>query len=288
MKIRYFFDITELLAAGQTISNVSVAIYYDQEKNLEGAVAVNGPLAWNGSATVYYVEFNWTGYHIWGTRDLEFGLNAAIGPNYLFYWNASNDWSRQGLTATLATTQYIPVYLSGKLVYGQEPPISSSTPTPTPTAGAAAVKAQFFAGDTAATTSTLRPNFQLVNTGSSILNLSTITFRYWYTKDGTPSQTWATDYAQVGAANISASIVSMTSPKATADTYLQIGFTSAAGTLAAGQNSGGIQGRLYKSDYSSYTQTHDWSFNATATSFTDNPKVTVYQSGKLIYGTEPS
>jgi endoglucanase len=287
MKVRYFFDISELLAAGQTISNVSVAIYYDQEKNLEGAVAIHGPLAWNGSATVYYVEFDWTGYHIWGTRDLEFGLNAAIGPNYQFYWNASNDWSRQGLTATRATTQYIPVYLSGKLVYGQEPPISAATPTPATTPTAAAIKAQFFAGDTGASTTTLRPNFQLVNTGSSAINLSTITFRYWYTKDGTQSQTWATDYAQVGSANIITSFVSMSSPKATADTYLQIGFTSGAGTLAAGQSSGGIQGRIYKSDYSSYSQTNDWSFNGTATSFTDDAKITIYQAGKLIYGTEP-
>jgi hypothetical protein len=288
MKIRYFFDITELLAAGQTISNVSIAIYYDQEKNLEGPVVVRGPLAWNGSTTVYYAEFDWTGYHIWGTRDLEFGLNAAIGPNYLFYWNASNDWSRTGLTATKAATQYIPVYLSGKLIYGQEPPVSSATPTPTPTPGPAALKAQFFASDTSASTSTLRPNFQLVNTGGSVVSLSAITLRYWYTEDGTQAQSWACDYAQVGATNVTGAIVKMSTPTATADSYLQIGFTSGAGVLAAGQGSGPIQGRINKSDYTSYNQTNDWSFNGTATSFTDNSKVTVYQSGKLIYGTEPS
>lgn len=121
MKARYFFDISELLAVGQTVSDVSVAIYYDQESNLEGPVAVHGPLAWNGSSTVYYVEFDWSGYHLWTTRDLEFGLNVAIGPSFKFYWDPTNDWSRQGITSTKATVQSIPVYLDSTLVYGNEP-----------------------------------------------------------------------------------------------------------------------------------------------------------------------
>ena len=121
MKVRYFFNIRELLAVGQTINNVSVAVYYDQEKNLQGPVTVRGPLAWNGSSTVYYVEFDWSGYNLWGTRDLEFALNASIGSDYKYHWDPTNDWSRQGITSTKAVSLFIPVYLGSKLVSGQEP-----------------------------------------------------------------------------------------------------------------------------------------------------------------------
>ncbi|MGE5598653.1 MAG: glycoside hydrolase family 48 protein, partial [Bacteroidota bacterium] len=36
-------------------------------------------------------------------------------------WNPANDWSYTGLTNTYTTTQYIPVYQNGALIYGQEP-----------------------------------------------------------------------------------------------------------------------------------------------------------------------
>ena len=80
----------------------------------------------------------------------------------------------------------------------------------------------------------------------------------------------------------------MSSSKATADTYLQISFSAGAGSLGAGQNTGGIQGRINKSDWTNYNQANDWSFNGTFINYTNNPKITVYQSGKLIYGTDPS
>ncbi|HEX7734776.1 MAG TPA: glycoside hydrolase family 9 protein [Ktedonobacteraceae bacterium] len=135
LKVRYFFNISELIAIGQSISNVSVAIYYDQNATNAtpaGPTAVNGPFAWNGSSTVYYVEFDWSAYPIWTTRDLQFGLNVAIASDFKFHWDATNDYSRQGITATQAVTQFIPVYHNGTLVFGQEPG-GAGTPTPTPT-----------------------------------------------------------------------------------------------------------------------------------------------------------
>jgi endoglucanase len=72
-----------------------------------------------------------------------------------------------------------------------------------------------------------------------------------------------------------------------ADHYLQIGFTSAAGSLAPGGNNGGIQNRIYQADFATMTQTNDYSFNAADASFTANPDITVYDNGTLIYGTEP-
>ncbi|WP_052891075.1 glycoside hydrolase family 9 protein [Thermogemmatispora carboxidivorans] len=126
LKVRYFFNISELQAIGQSINSVSVAIYYDQNQYLPngGPVAVRGPYAWGNSTTVYYYEFDWSAYPLWYTRDLEFALIVAIGSDYKYHWDSSNDWSRQGLTSTRAITQYIPVYRNGTLVFGQEPPKS--------------------------------------------------------------------------------------------------------------------------------------------------------------------
>ena len=41
-------------------------------------------------------------------------------------------------------------------------------------------------------------------------------------------------------------------------------------------------------DNSSYDQANDFSFNAASTSFVDSPRVTVYISGTLVSGTEPT
>jgi len=56
--------------------------------------------------------------------------------------------------------------------------------------------------------------------------------------------------------------------------------------LAAGANTV-IQTRVAKSDWSNYTQTDDYSFNSTGTTYADWTKVTGYVSGALAWGTEP-
>ena len=54
-----------------------------------------------------------------------------------------------------------------------------------------------------------------------------------------------------------------------------------------GANSGQIQSRFSKNDWSFYTQSGDHSFDASKTQFTDWNKVTVYRNGILIWGIEP-
>jgi pectate lyase len=66
---------------------------------------------------------------------------------------------------------------------------------------------------------------------------------------------------------------------------LEVGFTSAAGTLAVGA-SVEVKARIWKSDWSDFTQNDDYSFNASATSYVDWTKVTAYIAGTLAWGTE--
>jgi M6 family metalloprotease-like protein len=168
-------------------------------------------------------------------------------------------------------------------------PVRTATPglaTPTPPPGTGSIKVQFYNQNTAATSNQLYLNFQLVNTGSSAITLSNVKLRYYYTKDGTQAQTFYCDYAQAGGSNITGTFVTMSTAKTGADSYLEVGFGSGAGSLAAGAGTV-IQSRVAKSDWSNYTQTNDYSFNATGTSYADWTKVTGYVSGALQWGVEP-
>ena len=125
LSARYFFDISELQAAGQSIADVRVEIYYDQEGTTSGHFAkVSALTPWDGGS-VYYVEFTWENGQIYGSRELQFGLIVGQDSQYKSNWNPSNDWSRQGITAAYALQPNVPLYENGELVYGQEPP---STP----------------------------------------------------------------------------------------------------------------------------------------------------------------
>jgi cellulose 1,4-beta-cellobiosidase len=66
-----------------------------------------------------------------------------------------------------------------------------------------------------------------------------------------------------------------------------MGGTGVANTLPAGVNTGEMQNRIYDSGYGNFTQTNDYSFDATKTVYADWTKVTVYYKGALVWGTEP-
>jgi hypothetical protein len=168
-------------------------------------------------------------------------------------------------------------------------PIVTPTKTPgpvTPTPGTGSIKVQFYNQSKTDPSNQLYLNFQLVNTSSSAVALSNVKIRYWYTQEGTQAQTFWCDYTPLGSSNVTGSFVKMGTAKTGADTYLEIGFTSGAGNLAAGASTQ-VQCRCAKSDWSNYTQSNDYSFNSSATSYTDWTKVTGYVSGAMAWGVEP-
>src|SRR5262249_49013101 len=132
------------------------------------------------------------------------------------------------------------------------------TATPTPTSRPGTITVLYKANDTNATSGSISFSVQVQNTGTSALNLSTVKIRYWYTIDGLQSQTLSCDYAQIGCANVAGTFTRMSNSASNANHYLEIGFSS--GSLAAGASTGDIQIRFYKTDFSSYTQTNDYSF----------------------------
>lgn len=129
LSTRYYFNISELIKAGQTIDDVIIEIYYDQENantNGESFATISEPVKWDDNGT-YYVEVSWKGCKFYGTRVFHFGLIAEMDANYETNWDPADDYSRENLIEEINTlTKKIPAYQDGILVWGVEPPGGSS------------------------------------------------------------------------------------------------------------------------------------------------------------------
>jgi hypothetical protein len=146
---------------------------------------------------------------------------------------------------------------------------------------------QYLCANTGATSQQMQPQFQIINHGTTAVPISSLTIRYFFTLDGNSATnlTFSCDYAQINSSNVSA--VFNTWAGTNADEYIELHFAAGAGMLAAGQSTGPIQARFYESNYLTFTQTNDYSFDPTKTAFADWSHVTLYQSGTLVSGTEP-
>ncbi|MDQ0169862.1 X2-like carbohydrate binding domain-containing protein [Paenibacillus tundrae] len=159
----------------------------------------------------------------------------------------------------------------------------TTTPHPEPTG---TVRIEMYNASTAAMGSSIIPKFKLTNTGTTALNLEDVKIRYYYTINGNEPQNFFCDWATVGGANVTGTFSALPTPVTGADHVLEIGFTSTAGTLAPGQSTE-IQTRFSKHNWTNYTQTDDYSFASSHSTYEDWSKVTGYIAGNLQWGIEP-
>ncbi len=117
--------------------------------------------------------------------------------------------------------------------------------------------------------------------------LSGLKLRYYVTVDGDKPQQFHCDYAVVGSGNLSGSFVKLNPASTGADYYLEISFGAGAGSIAPGGDSGEIQARTNKTDWTAYNETDDYSYSAVQQTFADWNKVTLYQGETLVWGLEP-
>ena len=133
----------------------------------------------------------------------------------------------------------------------------------------------------------VRPHLKIANRGPRPVALSDLTARYWFTSENQkPLKCWC-DHAKMGSRHVVTSFRPLPRPVPGANCYLEIGFADGAPLLTPGSDSGEIQLRFSKEDWSPLEERDDFSFDGTKKDFTPWPRVTLYHQGKLIWGTEP-
>ena len=152
------------------------------------------------------------------------------------------------------------------------------TPTPTPTPVPVNVRVEYLCGETARITDQIRFHLNIRNYSSNNYSLSEMKIRYYFTPDGTAELNYIVDYAVLGSSNITGVFHS---------DFLELGFTPGAGTLAAGGETGQIQVRIYKNDWSDFDQNNDYSFNPSMTLPAENEKIPCFFQENLIWGDLP-
>jgi cellulose binding protein with CBM3 domain len=136
---------------------------------------------------------------------------------------------------------------------------------------------------------TLYALYQIINTGTTSVPLSSLTMRYWFTNE-TPADplVFACDWAQVNCSNVTSKFVVLPSPVTQANTYLEIGFNAVAGSIAPGQGSGEVQTRIHHVNWSNFITTDSYSFISDPSFvYKDTQTVTLYLNGVLVWGVEP-
>ena len=171
-------------------------------------------------------------------------------------------------------------------VFGPVPAAQSSV---LPAASGVGLKVQDRSHDNDNPDNTLYALYQNINTGTTAVPLSSVTFRYWFTNE-TPADplVFECDYATVSCSNITAKLVTLPAPVAGANMYVEIGFKAAAGSLAPGQSTGEIQTRIHHVNWSNFNTTETYSFISDPSFvYKDTQTVTLYVDGALVWGAEP-
>ncbi|MCR8657712.1 glycosyl hydrolase [Paenibacillus endoradicis] len=248
---------------GATISPVSVT--FDKATNLQHNISVS--LTLNGKQLSNITKGNYT---------------LQLGQDYTAS-STSVVLSKSYLSTLPLGQNAITFHFSGGNNAVLTVNVVDST-VPIPTTGNLTIQA--FNGNTSASTNGISPKFKIINNGTSAIQLSDVKLRYYYTIDGENAQNFWCDWSSIGGANVTSNFVKLATSVTGADYYLEIGFTSSAGSLNPGQ-SAEVQARFSKTNWSNYSQSNDYSFKASSTQFANNEQVTGYMNGQLVWGIEP-
>jgi hypothetical protein len=140
--------------------------------------------------------------------------------------------------------------------------------------------------NSATSASVQSPSFQIkvFNDSAASVALSRVEIRYWFTEEGSQSQSSTIDWAgrmPAGTGITSATTPSIQGTSLGGQTHLvSFTFSSSAGSVAPGDYAQ-VNARFNKSDWSNYTQTNDFSYG-TNSSFQNWDKITVLLDGLAV------
>jgi hypothetical protein len=186
----------------------------------------------------------------------------------------TDDYSYAGNQA-YTTNDHITLYRNGKLVWGTEPAVVAPQ-----------VNIKVATQASATAQNIIGTYLRISNEGNMRVNYEDLSVRYWFTaEDSVAALNYWIDYAAFGKQYVTGSFVRLSPALDGADAYFEVKLNAAAGTLYPLSNSGNIQYRIAKANWSNFNQANDYSYQSGALSV--NPRATLYYKGTLIWGTEP-
>ncbi len=132
------------------------------------------------------------------------------------------------------------------------------------------------------TDNSINPHFEIVNNGVNTVDYSDLSIRYWFTSEDNNALNFWCDWAQIGTSSVLGNF-----GQENGMDYLEVTFPNTS-SLSGNSNSGAIQTRFAKTNWSNFNENDDYSFDDSKTSFSSHEQVTLYQNGNLVWGTEPS
>lgn len=134
VSMRYYMDLSEITKAGLKPEDVVLRVDRDQAQMYSGdgvkPAQISGIQHYKDD--IYYVEITFPDGRAFmpiseGQHQCEIIL-AIVYPNYGSGWDATNDYSAQGIGSEAnEKTVYIPVYENGQLIFGTEPDGTTGT-----------------------------------------------------------------------------------------------------------------------------------------------------------------
>ncbi len=289
LKLCYFFDISEIVAAGGSASDLQVTTNY-----MQGGSA-SDVMCWNEEKNLYYVAIDFTGVNIYPgsqesyKKEVQFRIRNTGGV-----WDNSNDPSYMDVagvsSGTLTKAYNMALYEGNTLVFGLEPNESNTgvriesvsgnnnqnngnnnnqnnnTQQAQPSAPATnvsdkgTVSVELSQQATQGNNNTIAFTIKVKNTGSTGIDLSKLTIDYLFTKDGSQELAFWCDYADISGSSYMActDTVSGSFGSASGDNADTKCTMTSSGVLAGGDTLQ-IQARITKSDWSNFDLGNDYS-----------------------------
>ncbi|WP_375433668.1 cellulose binding domain-containing protein [uncultured Hymenobacter sp.] len=200
-------------------------------------------------------------------------IQSRINKQTQTNFSEADDYS-YAASSSYQTNDRLTVYRNGQLVGGVEP---------APVAAAQKLAVWSQNKSNRAVSNTISTYLQVRNLGNTPVAYQDLTVRYWFSPEGAQQLNSYLDYAELGANNVQVSF-----GRAGTETYAELRFTAALGSFSPLSNTGNIQYRLAKADWSDFNQANDFSYQVAANALAENVRITAYVQGQLVYGEEPA
>ncbi|MGM9508960.1 Ig-like domain-containing protein [Larkinella sp. GY13] len=189
--------------------------------------------------------------------------------------NEADDYSYAN-APMLVANEHITGYLNGILAWGTEPAEVATQQ-----------QVKVYTDNRPVGANTINTYLQVRNEGNVPVNYQDIKVRYYLTADANPDKLrFYLDYALVGNSNVTGRFVKLDPAQANADAYLELSFNTSMGALYPASNTGDVQYRIAKDDWTDFNKSNDYSTVAGSGSV-ENNRVVIYLAGQRIWGQEP-